>query len=282
MKRLLMATDLSARSDRAIARAISIAHEQGANLTILHVIDDDLSKSVIKAQKQIATETINEQVEELTNRKRTHISVQVVLGRAYMEILEMSDKMDAEMVILGTHHQGGLRDMFRGTTVERVIRVGHVPVLVVKDRVHGPYTEVMIGVDFSVFSRRAIELAVSFVPGASFNLVHAYHVPFKGFLHSKSLKQEVKRQEQIEFQSMVDEEMATFLSSLSAENPTLNTVMQEGGVRNVIYEQVQILKPDLLVIGTHGRTGAARAFLGSAAEDILNQPPCDVLLVKAW
>ena len=277
-----MATDLSPRSDRAIERAINIAHEKDATLTILHVIDGDLPKGVVEAQKRIAAETINEQVETLTKGERTHISVQVVLGRPYMEILEMSDRMDAEMVILGTHHKDVLRDMFQGTTVERVVRVCHAPVLVVKDLVHGPYTQVMIGVDFSVFSRRAIEFAVFFVPGASFNLVHAYHVPYKGFLHSKSIEEEVKKQEQLELQSMVDEEMATFLSSLSAENPTLNTIMQEGAVRDVIYEQIQLLKPDLLVIGTHGRTGVAHAFLGSVAEDVLNQPPCDVLVVKAW
>ncbi len=282
MKRLLMATDLSPRSDRAIERAINIAHQKGATLTILHVIDGDLPKGVVEVQKRIVTETINEQVETLTKSERTHISVQVLLGRPYMEILEMSDKMDAEMIILGTHHEDVLKCMFRGTTVERVIRVGHLPVLVVKDFVRGPYKQVMVGVDFSVFSRRAIEFAVSFVPSALFNLVHAYHVPFKGFLHSKSIEQEVKKQEQLELQSLVDGEMTVFLSSLSAENSILNTVMQEGGVRDVIYEQTQILKPDLLVIGTHGRTGIAHAFLGSVAEDVLNQPPCDVLVVKAY
>lgn len=282
MKRLLMATDISARSDRAIARAINIAHEQDANLTILHVIDADLSTSAIESHRRITKEMINEQVETLTEKKRTHVSVQVVLGRPYMEILEMSDRMNAEMIILGMHHEDELKDMFRGTTVERIIRVGHVPVLVVKNRDNGPYKKVLVGVDFSVFSRRAIEFAVSFVPSASFHLIHAYHIPFKGFLSSESFKQEIKKREELQLQSMVDDEMATFLSSLSAENPKLNTVMQEGSVRNVINEQTQLLKPDLLVIGTHGRTGVAHTFLGSVADDILNQPPCDVLAVKAW
>ena len=58
--------------------------------------------------------------------------------------------------------------------------------------------------------------------------------------------------------------------------------MEEGAVREVIGRQVSRLNPDLLVIGTHGRTGVAHAFLGSVAEDLLKNPPCDVLVVKAW
>ena len=42
------------------------------------------------------------------------------------------------------------------------------------------------------------------------------------------------------------------------------------------------VKDDDLVVGTHGRTGVARALLGSIAEDLLSNPPCDVLAVKAW
>jgi nucleotide-binding universal stress UspA family protein len=42
------------------------------------------------------------------------------------------------------------------------------------------------------------------------------------------------------------------------------------------------LSADLLVAGTHGRTGVAHAFLGSVAEDLLHQAHCDVLVAKAW
>jgi len=186
------------------------------------------------------------------------------------------------MIVLGVHREDAFKDMFRGTTAERVIRAGNVPALLVKDRVSGPYRRIMVGVDFSVYSRRAVEFAVKFVPSGEFHLVHAYDVPFKGFLHGHDTVREFSKQQQAQFQQMIDGEMATFLASLDAKAPKLERVMQEGTVREVIHQQISRLMPDLLVIGTHGRTGVAHAFLGSVAEDLLRDPPCDVLAVKAW
>ena len=277
-----MATDLSARSDRALERAVTLARELGAKLIIVHVVDEDLPATLADAQEKAAKREIKEHINKLTAGNEPHISIEVVFGRAYIDILEMSEKTEAEMIVLGVHREDALKDMFRGTTVERVIRAGNIPALLVKDRVSGPYRRIIVGIDFSVYSRRAVEFAVKFVPGGEFHLVHAYDVPFKGFLYGDDTRREVSKQHQVQFQQMVNEEMATFLSSLEANTPKLEPVMQEGMVREVIHRQTAKLMPDLLVIGTHGRTGVAHAFLGSVAEDLLRDPPCDVLAVKAW
>lgn len=282
MKKLLMATDLSARSDRALERAVTLAREHSAKLTVVHVVDEDLPASLADAQEKAAKQAIHKHIGGLTAGNGPHISIEIVFGRAYVDILEMSEKTEAEMIVLGMHREDAFKDMFRGTTVERIIRAGNVPTLLVKDRVSGPYRQIIVGVDFSVYSRRAVEFAVKFVPGGDFHLVHAYDVPFKGFLYGHDTRREVSKQHQVQFQQMIDEEMASFLSSLEASASKLERVMQEGTVREVIHRQISRLKPDLLVIGTHGRTGVAHAFLGSVAEDLLRAPPCDVLAVKAW
>jgi len=281
MKKLLMATDLSARSDRALERAVTLAREHSAKLTVVHVVDEDLPASLADAQEKAAKQAIHKHIGGLTAGNGPHISIEVVFGRAYVDILEMSEKTEAEMIVLGMHREDAFKDMFRGTTVERIIRAGNVPTLLVKDRVSGPYRQIIVGVDFSVYSRRAVEFAVKFVPGGEFYLVHAYDVPFKGFLYGHDTRREVSKQHQVQFQEMIDEEMASFLASLEASASKLERVMQEGTVREVIHRQISRLKPDLLVIGTHGRTGVAHAFLGSVAEDLLRNPPCDVLAVKA-
>ena len=210
------------------------------------------------------------------------IAVKVVFGRAYVDILDMAEKSDCDLIVLGVHREDAFKDMFRGTTAERVIRAGDVPVLLVKDRVTDPYREIMVGVDFSVYSRRAIEFAVAFVPNGHFHLVHAYDVPFKGFLYGHNTRREVDKQHEAAFERMIEGEMASFLSSLNAEQPRFERIMREGTVREVIHRELDRLRPDLLVIGTQGRTGAAHALLGSVADDLLRSPPCDVLAVKAW
>ena len=173
-------------------------------------------------------------------------------------------------------------DIFRGTTAERIIRASNIPVLSVKNRAGGPYGRIMVGIDFSAYSRRAVEFAVGFARNAEFYLVHAYDVPFKGFLFGRATQREVHEQERLEFEQMVETEMAAILAHQEAEASKFVHIIKEGEVRGVIRSEVGRLKPDLLIIGTHGRTGVAHAFLGSVADDMLREPPCDVVAVKAW
>ena len=142
--------------------------------------------------------------------------------------------------------------------------------------------KIMVAVDFSVFSRRAVEFAVRFAPSGAFHLVHAYDIPFRGFLYGQGTRKDVSEQHQLRFEQMIEQEMAAFLKGLQPKAPKMERVLEEGSARDVIHQEVERLKPDLLVVGTHGRTGVAQALLGSIAEDLLSQPPSDVLAVKAW
>lgn len=282
MKQLLMATDLSARSHRALERALEIARERGADLMIVHVVDKDLPASLADAQRKAAEEAIREKVENLAAGDASNISIEVVFGRPHVDILELSEKVEAELIVLGVHRQDLFKDMFRGATVERIMRAGNTPVLLVRDPIRGSYQHVMVGVDFSVYSRRAVEFAAQFVPGGEFHLVHAYEVPFKGFLYGRETKSQVSKEHQLQFEKMLDGELAVFLATLGTKPHKIEPIIKEGPVQEVIYREIARLKPDLLVIGTHGRTGVAHAFFGSVAEALLSAPPCDVLAVKAW
>jgi nucleotide-binding universal stress UspA family protein len=282
MKRLLMATDLSARSDRALDRAVALAQEHDADLSVVHVVDEDLPASVADAQEQAARDIMRKHLDSLSGEAAARVSVEVIIGRAYVDILEAAEKTQSQLIILGAHREDSFKDMFRGTTAERVVRAGNFPVLLVKDRMTGPYRRILVAVDFSVYSRRAVEFAARFGPQAEFHLVHAYEVPFKGFLYGQTTRREVSKQHERQFEDMVDEEMAAFLAPLQGKTPRLHRVLKEGTPQEVIRRQVERLSPDLLILGTHGRTGVAHAILGSVAEDLLKAPPCDVLAVKAW
>lgn len=250
-------------------------------MTIVHVIDGHLPASLADSQEVTARESISDHIAKLAPQDRTGIGITVAFGRPHVEILATSEKVDADLIVVGAHRADAFMDLFRGTTAERVIRAARVPVLLVKDRMSKPYQRVMVGVDFSVYSKQAAGFAERFVPQGVFHLVHAYDVPFSGFLYGKKKQDEIRKRDQMGFQKKIDGEMAAFLADLKAEPPKFQTVLQEGSAQQVILGQIDRLKPDLLVIGTHGLTGIAHAFLGSVAEDMLREPPCDVLAVKA-
>lgn len=282
MNKILIATDLSPRSDRALERAVSLAQQHRAHLFVTHIVDEDLPASVVGKLKAAADQVIREHLASLPAAKSLAIEVKVVFGKDFADILQQAQDEEVDLIVLGTHREGTFQDMFSGTTVERILRKGDFPTLVVKNRVHRPYKTVVVAIDFSVYSRRAVEFAFELVQNGEFHLVHAFDVPFKGLLIGQETRREVSMKHEELMKKMIDEELQAFFATFKIDTSRLNLVMKQGEVCQAILQEVDRLNPDLLVVGTHGRTGVAHALLGSVAENLLGHPPCDVLAVHAW
>ena len=284
LKRLLLATDLSARSDRALDRAIQLARVHKAHLSILHVLDEELPDAVLTQLVHTAETEITEYLKKLVPKNDVDFSVRVRAGRDYREILDAATSDDCNLIILGRHRNESTDRSLRGTTMERVIRHGIHPVLVVAERMDAPYRRVMLGIDFSVVSRLAVRAAVVLSPDANFHFVHAFHPPFEGFLKGQEIRNELAVEHSDRLTKLIAEEMDMLTRSRKpqpAAGSRIHNIVRNGGVIDVLRNEAMRIKPDLIVIGTHSRTGLARAILGSVAEDLLNSPPCDVLAVKA-
>lgn len=282
---ILLATDLSARSDRALERAIALAKSHAARLVVFHVLDDDLPTTVQDRVAAAATEEIEACLAKLPDAEGIDVSIDVAPGKDYRDIIAKADAVAAALVVMGIHRNEAGRRPIAGTTLERVIRGGDHPVLVVPDRVKGPYERVMIGVDFSVYSRIAIRGALLLAPAARFDIVHAFHVPFEGLQPGDGPRRAVREERERELTRMIEEEMASLIDVSVTASPAaarFAKIVRHGDVRSVLRSEAERLQPDLLVLGTHGRVGLSHALLGSVAEDFLSRPPCDVLVIKAW
>lgn len=279
MKKILMATDLSARSDRALQRAAAMADEFQAELEVIHVIDESLIEAITLQHETAARQAIAQQVSALPVADRVSISQRVIRGLDFSDILQRANESDADLVILGIHRHD-TREMFQGTTAERVVRYGSRPVLVVKDTVRGPYRRALVGVDLSTHAQAAVAMAARLVPQGEVHLVHVAHRPFTAFL-GRDTQNQLIADERRRVKGVLESGIQRLSAELGPAAPRFEIVMKEGQVRHVIREQVLALKPDLLAIGTHGRTGIAHAILGSVAEDLFASAPVDVLAVKA-
>jgi nucleotide-binding universal stress UspA family protein len=284
MRSILIATDLSARSDRAFERALGLASQHQAHLIILHVVDEEQRPMVVDHLVEEARRTIHSDLAASTPHLEpdARIEVRVVAGSGFAEIIRQADDLSVELIVIGSHRTHSLVDLFRGATAERVLRNGRVPVLLVKEHARKPYERVLVAVDFSVHSREAVRVARQVAPAGAFTLLHAFHVPFSGFLDNPR-NRELFRQDHVDRMSrMIEEELKTLSGAAGEARHPFKKLIREGAVIPVIREEVQHLSADLLVVGTHGRTGVGHALLGSVAEALLRDPPCDVLAVKAW
>lgn len=279
MKTIVVATDMSARADRALERAVRLASEQGASLEVLHIIDEDLPEAIAQAAEEKARLTLERQLGALAGSASVRINVRVLRGVDFRDIAGLADRHAADLLVLGIPRHDGPH-LFKGTTSERIIRFGHRPVLVVKDVVAGPYRRAMVAVDLSPHSDAVLDVVARLVPGGEVYLVHVAHRPFSAFLGKDTQDHLVAGQREI-VSSHLKRRTAELGSGLGKSAPRFEVVHCEGDVRQVIREQVAALRPDLLAIGTHGRTGLAHAIVGSIAEDLLASAPVDVLTTKA-
>lgn len=282
MKTILVASDLSARSDRALARAALLARQHQAKLVAVHVVDEELPAALADRQSEDADRSLRAALAALPDSAGLASEVRVVIGEHYQTILAEAETTGADLVVIGQHRKDVLLDLFRGSTGERIIRFGNRPVLVVKSAPTHTYVSMLAAVDFSPPSRRAIEVAVKLAPDADVKLVHAFDIPFRGLLFGGASMEQIAKKHQQQFQEMVEAQTREFLAALSAPITLRQVIAREGGPEEIVLAVAAETRSDLLVVGTHGRSGMGRALLGSVAEGLLQRAPCDVLAVRGW
>jgi universal stress protein E len=258
MNSILVATDLSAGSEQAVRRAIVFAAQASARVICLHVIDQSLTGEAADSRRREAEAAIKAQ---LAGAHDMAVTVRIVPGNHVDAIMAAAQDDSVDLVVIGKHHSVTELDLFRGTTGERVLKLGTRPVLMVKQAVTGPYRRVMIATDFSASARTAVEFAIRTLPKAELTLVHA--APRAGAGMAERLESQFG-----EFLAGLDD---TPLRRLTEEGPPVPTLMKA----------IERLAPDLVVIGTHGRTGIGPLQIGTVAERVLSQSATDVLAVRA-
>jgi nucleotide-binding universal stress UspA family protein len=143
------------------------------------------------------------------------------------------------------------------------------------------YRQAVVGVDFSLHSLWAARTGFRVAPQAEFHLVHSYVAPtsafFTGYVRAQAREFHVQ-----ELNRTIEEELSAFLGRLGDRLPSIRRVVVAGSASEVLLDVAGRVSADLLVAGTHGRTGIAHALLGSVAEDLLLRAHCDVLVAKAW
>ncbi len=124
---ILVASDLSRRSTPAVARAVQLAGWSGARLTVLHVVEED-RPSAMEAQERCGAESF---LTEQVARHGTPDACEIVTrsGDAFRVIADEAEARAADVIVLGAHRRQVLRDVFTGTTAERVTRTAGRPVL---------------------------------------------------------------------------------------------------------------------------------------------------------
>jgi len=267
-KPILVATDLSARSDRAVDRATSLAQQWGVRLNVLRVTEPG-------SPMKTGSDFDEELVRAILPDPSADVDIVPAIGPAPTMIVEAAAQAGCGLIVTGVARFNHIGDYFIGTAVDHVVRIATVPVLVVKQRPHRPYRSILVATDYSSCSRQALLTAAAFFPNAELHLIHAYHVPYEGRFRSDEVRQDVTRDEQADLDAFVQD--AAIPDTVRAR---INASLGYGESHTVVWNAANNIGADLVVFGTHGRSGFIPAVFGSMAEELLRFVPQDTLMVR--
>lgn len=290
LRKVLLATDLSARGDRALERAVAIAMDRQAHLTVLHAFEDfddtHLTYGVNRAPSwrappdaiELAKRRIREGLRAELGGAIEQATVLIEEGQPADVIERTVVSLGIDLIVTGIAREGPFssRPVVLGRTVERLLRRVAVPILIVRNRPRAPYGGILVTTDFSEPSANALQVAMSFFPNQTLHVLHAFQLPGPAVLT------DVRRQVE-GFKQTHAMELARFLESmvLPAEaRRRLVTLVEQGDPAQLVREYLRDQGADLVVLGTHGRGAMLEALIGSTAKSILSSLPCDALVVR--
>lgn len=274
---IVLATDLSARCDRAFDRSVQLARRWDAELIAVTIVEDAGSghrREVQPSWRRNATPAglAQRQLRADLAGAGVRASARVEQGEAAATILRVAAGVGADLIVTGLARDETLGRFALGTTVDRLARRADVPLLVVHKRVHGDYRRIVAASDFSDASRHALQTAAAWFDQALLTLLHAYDPPYANLMDRSTMREDFRAQSVEDCERFT----ATLERTLRAR---LATLVEFGAPEDLLNDYALDNDSDLAVLGSHGRSALYDIMIGSVARRVLEQASIDVLLV---
>jgi len=279
-RKILLATDLSARCDRALSRAAMLAEQWHWSLLVLHVVEDrDLSipdAAGLPSWRRsldpfdIARKQLLGDVDALAARP----TMRIAEGNPADVILCSADAERCDLIAIGVGRDEPLGHFMLDRTANRLFRRSPVPLLVVKDRPRKPYANIVFATDLSASSRYALEATARLFSGQKLTVFHAYRPP-SGLMTESALHRQYRME--------VEQEVRAFLAGVDKSAPGWqppHVLIEDGAPNLLLRDYVRDNEVDLLVLGSHGRNPFFEMLLGNTAKVIVDDVPCDALVIR--
>ncbi len=142
------------------------------------------------------------------------------------------------------------------------------------------FKKILVGTDFSEASDEARRVAIELARrlGAELEIVHVEE-PLPAYAFAEGALPDLPRLQE-EVRTWAERQLEDLARGARASGVSATTAVLLGVPANTIVEAARTERADLIVVGTHGRTGLERVLLGSVAERVVRNAPCAVLTVR--
>lgn len=274
---ILVPVDFSEQSLIALRQSYNIARFNNSDITLLHVIDEDILsklKSLFTGNteheilmRQDSTMKLNELAAKVETESSLQVKVLLTSGKIYDEIVRVADDLNTIFIIMGTNGPQGLKKKFIGSNAMRVINEANCPVISVKGKNHKEGCKrIVLPLDLSRESRdkvdKTIEIAKYF--NSDIHLISLLDTNDEFLLSKLNLQMN----NVIEF---INE------SGLKVVSEIINA----GNIAKAVLDYSKRIDADLIVIISQAEPDMTEWFLGSAAQEIINGADMPVMSIKA-
>lgn len=270
---ILAASDLSTRSDRALQRALRLSARLNLPCRIVSVVDNDIPDDMLADLVKGVTQRLERFIGSLAVPGQV-VTCSVVAGDPHQAILDQAEAHDAALLVLGLHRSRPFVDLFRESTMVRIVRGSLRPVLLVNDPVDHDYARILVPVSFSPSCAAALRAVGTIAPDAELRSFHAVPIPFQG-LTGDGPGSDTAR----ELCKEATKERDAWIATLDPAFLPPEIEIISGG-RSETMARMTAERPDLIAVGAHTRRVFSPSVLGSFVTDLIAMPPSDVLVAR--
>lgn len=276
MKKILVPTDFSKEAQTAAEVASGIARKAGAELILLHVIEEG-SKDSYKVTGEVTYDSMEDklytmkliqsskkQINKLATDKMfdgVKVKEELRMGSPFHGMRSIITEQKVDLVVMGTAGKTDLAEMIIGSNTEKVVRYANCPVLTIQKKpASADFKNIVyassMSKDEEVFSR----------------IVKQAQEMYNATIHLVRINTPGNFQRDV----AVKKYMNDFAKKLMLKNYTVNVFNDITEEEGIIYF-AESINADMIAMATHGRTGFAHVLAGSIAEDVVNHSKRPVL-----
>jgi nucleotide-binding universal stress UspA family protein len=285
-EQILFPTDGSDGAALAFDHVLDLAARHDATVHILTIADTtqngllEIRSDDVDALEQEGDRIVRETAEQ-ADKQGVDTVTAVGRGEPYREIVDYAERHGLDLVVMPTHGRRGLERFVLGSTSERVVRRADVPVLTMRPdddvTISHPYQNVLVPTDGSNCANQALAIGVDVADAedAALHLLSVIALTAFGADARPDIQMEMLDESAHE---LLDE-AAAFADNAGVDAAS-TTVEYGSSIHQAILTYIDDHDIDLVVVGTHGRTGFDRYVLGSVTEYLVRTSPIPVLTVR--
>ena len=285
IRKILLPVDFSKMSPFVTCRGKFLAKTFSAKIILFHVLetvpDNEIPTELHAIVRGYLDDLIKGRIADMQDIEREikeeGIKYEVIgeAGKPYEEIVRASVKYDADLIVIGNSNR--IKKLILGSTAERVVRYSPKPVWVCKDRTCHSIRSILVPIDFSIFSEEAMKWGIFLAKifEAKLTLLHIVKPIIRSPGYIKLLKEK-----KLSLREIAHLEMDKFLMKFDLSDLKYTTKILMGEPAKKIAQVAKKENAQLIVMGTHGRSGLSHLILGSVTEKVLENASCDILAVK--